>query len=100
MSVLLCIHYIPENVEFYQVDPTEDEIRILKLAHDKYLNTINLTKADNKALMYVLAAVSDQKMGWDGVPKSVIGKWADKRVPESSPAKIHAKRLVITGMLV
>lgn len=97
MPVLLCIQELPECVKFYQIEPTAKEIALLKKAHN---NFINLTEMDDDvayAVMYVMAAASTHKQGWDGISKPVIGKWAGCRVDESRPVKISG-RLVITGM--
>jgi hypothetical protein len=97
MSVLLCIQELPECVKFYQIEPTTKEIALLKKAHGNFINLTEMPKDVAHAVLYILAAASDYKNGWDGIPKAVIGKWAGCRVDESRPAKVSG-RLVITGM--
>ena len=99
MSVLLCLQFFPEEVKFYTINPTADEIELLKRAHGKFINMDELNAKEEKAVMYVLAAASEHKEGWDGVPKSVIGKWAGNKIDDRRPPKIRG-RLVITGMMV
>ena len=99
MSVLLCLQFFPEEVKFYTINPTPAEVELLKLAHGKFINMDELSAKEEKAVMYLLAAASDHKDGWDGVPKSVVGKWSSNLLSGKRPAKING-RLVITGMAV
>ncbi len=98
-TVLLCLQLLPEEVQFYKVVPTEAEIRILKKAHGKFINADKLTKAEADAVLYVLAATSEHKDGWDGVPKAAIGKWVKNRLNTDRPRYVSG-RFIITGMFV
>ena len=97
MSVLLCMQFFPEEVKFYMVEPTPEEIKILKRAHNHFINTEELDDKTYKAVMYAMAATSEYKSGWDDVPKSVVGKWVGNKLDLRRPTPVSA-RLIVTGM--
>lgn len=100
MSILLIVNEIPESIRMYLItDINSEEVKLLKLAHGKYLNGDELNAETDYAIGFIFAATQESSQPWDGVPADVFGKWNKYLMDMTTPPLLPINtRVVVTGM--
>jgi hypothetical protein len=100
-NVLLCVWDVPDSLRFYALDNlTAEEVKVVRLVHNRFANTAKLKPAVEAAVYSVLAAVDKEKKNWDGanvLPGWLEKDWYKRLIETKHPPQLKARRLVITG---
>jgi len=101
MKVLLIYQTVPEDTKFYLIkDPTEEQLRMLKEANNKFVNSDEL----NDAMIYLSEALMPIKYKRDrdvleqSIFKDSLCIWTDKEV--KAPIEGPIDKVFISGFVL
>lgn len=100
-QALICIFDGCDAPTYFSVLVTADEVKVLKLAHNTFLNGDELTAEQDLAVSSVLAACDEHRQNWRGVallPGWIDKGWCKRKLDTSKICVLPEKAaLVITG---
>ena len=102
-KVILMYDQLDTAPAFYVLNVTDAELEILKTAHSKYTNSVDLTTDDENALdcVYNATVNSAQANYFEGEAALWHGRWFNMKADLSSPLAIpaDAKFIFYAGFL-
>jgi hypothetical protein len=96
-NILLVFDYSPEEILYFDIMATNEELKVLETAHNSYLNDPQQTGGQKIAVKLIRDAIS---VGPECSSHEWLGRWRRKKIDIKSPVNVAKfKTLVQCGVI-